>query len=140
MFGFNDLVPYDRHDRQNFLENFWNEPFSGMFAGTDMKTDIKEIPEGYEVTAEIPGASKNDIRVDYDRNDILSIGVSRKEEKHTEKDGFIRKERREGSSRREFYLPGIDSKGIQAKYENGVLSVKLPRSKEQPGGTRVDIG
>ena len=140
MFGFNSMVPYDRSGRQNFIDNFFNEPFFGMFAGSEMKTDIRETPEAYELTAEIPGAAKDDIRLDYDRNDILLIGVEHKEEKKSEKNGYIRKERREGACRREFYLPGIDSRGIEAKYENGVLSVKLPKNKEQTNDTHIDIG
>lgn len=140
MFGFhNDMVPYRGGDRPDYLDNFWNEPFFGMFGGADIKTDIRETSDGYEVTAEVPGAAKGDIQVDYDRNDILSISVRRKEENHSEKNGFIRKERREGACRREFYLPGIDSKGIQAKYDNGILTVRLPRNAEQSGGTRIDI-
>lgn len=141
MFGFNNMVPYNRSRNQNLFDNFFNEPFPSFpaFFGNEMKTDIKENEKAYTLTAEIPGVEKGDISLNYDGNDLLSVTVNRSEETKEEKEGYLRRERREGSFGREFYLPGVDAKGISAKYENGILTVELPKSGDGPRGRSIDI-
>ncbi|MDR3644204.1 MAG: Hsp20/alpha crystallin family protein [Clostridia bacterium] len=137
MFGFNSLTPFNR--KQSFLDSFLNEPLYPFIYGNDLKTDIKETDDAYSVVVEIPGASKEDIAINYDQNDILSVTVSKCEEKNEENAGYIHRERREGTSRREYYLPCAESKGITAKYANGILTVFLPKNKDAAGGQRISI-
>lgn len=139
MFGFHSLTPYNSDKRQGLLDSFFNEPFFPMFVGNDLKTDIRESDKEYTVAVEIPGVEKKDIAINYDANDVLSVGVTKTEEKEEERDGFIRKERSEGCQRREYYLPGVDAAGIKAKYDNGVLSVSLPKSKDSPSNNAIEI-
>lgn len=140
MFGFNNLIPYNNGgQKQNFLDSFFNEPFLPMFMGSDLKTDIRESEKEYNVNVEIPGVEKKDISINYDANDVLSVGVSRTEEKKEEKNGFLRKERSEGACRREFYLPGVDARGIKARYENGVLAITLPKLEGSEASQNIEI-
>lgn len=139
MFGFNNLVPYSKNDRQSFLDNFFNEPFFPVFYGNEMKTDIKETEENYTVSIEIPGVSKKDIAIDYSANDVLSVAVSKAEEKVEKNEGFIRRERRTGLNKREYYLPSVSRKDIKAKYEDGVLTIDLPKNREKQTEHRIDI-
>jgi len=103
-------------------------PFERM-AG--IRTDIIDKEDKYLLEAELPGFDKDDIELDL-KNDILTIRASRKsntEEKDDEKN-YIRRERHESLCERSFKIKDIEFDDIDAKYENGILSVTLPKKKE----------
>ncbi|ADG81776.1 Hsp20/alpha crystallin family protein [Thermincola potens] len=147
MFG---LTPYRRHgvqrrpgdifDLEGVFENFFHDHFWPTFyTGGQMRVDIKENDKEYVVEAELPGVKKDEINVELNE-DRLTIAVERKEETNEEKENYIRKERRYGSMVRSFYVPNILNDQVSAKFENGVLSIVLP--KREPGknkGNRIEI-
>lgn len=135
MFGFNNrgMVPYEGNG--SLFDSFFGEPFFSTVMSGSMKTDIQETEKGYKVAVDIPGAEKKDISINYADGGTLTVSVSRSEENKVEKDGYLRHERRAGQSSRAFYLPGVDRKEISAKYEDGVLSILLPKSGEENGNT-----
>ena len=93
-----------------------------------VKVDVKEDPTSYTVLAEIPGVKKEDIQVSVDGNQVaISAEVKRqKEEKQGEK--TLRTERYYGKVYRTFALAqDVDQEQAQAKYENGVLELRLPK-------------
>ncbi|MEZ0535815.1 Hsp20/alpha crystallin family protein [Caldicellulosiruptoraceae bacterium PP1] len=93
-----------------------------------MRTDIKETETEYIIEAEIPGAKKDDIKIElYDNR--LTIKAEVKHEEKVEKENFIRRERRYGSCQRTFYLDNVKQDDIKAKYEDGILKVVLPKEK-----------
>lgn len=114
-------------------KKFFGEPF-GFFTGggiDEFKTDIKDEGDHFELEADLPGFDKKDIHLDIN-GDVLRISAERHSE-HEEKDKkgkFVRCERSYGSYSREFDMSNIKSDDIKAKYENGVLKLKLPK-KEQ---------
>ena len=61
--------------------------------------------------------------------DRMTISAQHKEETQTDDNTYIRRERRYGSMSRSFDVSGIDTSGIQAKYENGVLELTLPKKE-----------
>ncbi|MEK7844586.1 MAG: Hsp20/alpha crystallin family protein, partial [Pseudomonadota bacterium] len=90
--------------------------------------DLSENDTNYTVRAEIPGVKKDDIKVQVDGNRV-SISVETKKVKE-EKEGerVICRECYQGSSYRSFSLDhAIDEANTQAKYENGVLELTLPK-------------
>lgn len=92
------------------------------------KVDVKEDAAGYTVLAEVPGVKKEDIQVSIDGNQVaISAEIKRqKEEKQGEK--TLRTERYYGKVYRSFALAqDVDQEQAQAKYENGVLELKLPK-------------
>ena len=101
---------------------------------TDFKTDIKDLGETIQLEAELPGFKKEDIKVNIE-NKYLTISATRESE-DSEKDNegnYIRRERSYGSFSRSFDISGIESEGISGKYENGILTLTLPKkSKEIP--------
>lgn len=139
MFGFNSLTPYGRNPERGFLENFFNDSFPEFNFGSAMKTDIRETDDAYTVVMDIPGASKDNIALNYDQNEVLSVCMKQAGEKKTDRSGYIRRERFEGSSRRDFYLPGVDPSGIAAKYENGTLQIELPKNKNGKQSRSIEI-
>ena len=96
----------------------------------EIKMDVHETEDNYQVTADLPGYAKEDITVDYE-NDILSISATRKSEKvdKDEKGQIIRQERSSGSVHREIYLKGINEEGITATLTEGVLNLVLPKKE-----------
>lgn len=93
-----------------------------------MKVDIKEKDKEYILEAELPGANKDNICLEI-KDDILTISVERKEELNEERENYIRRERRYGSFKRSFYVDDVEQDKIKAKFENGILRVRLPKKE-----------
>lgn len=93
-----------------------------------MRVDIKDNDKEYIVEADMPGIKKEEINVELN-DDRLTIAVERNEEINEEKENYIRKERRSGSFCRSFYVENVKDDQISAKFENGVLSVVLPKKE-----------
>lgn len=128
-------------DMDNVMNKFMMRPFSLMREGVEMepqiKMDVKEADGQYMVKAEIPGVKKEDIHVTIDGNRV-SISAEVKQEKE-EKEGerVIRSERSYGMASRTFSLSEeVDQSKVQAKYDNGVLELTLPK---KPGSARKEI-
>ncbi len=139
MFG--DLVPFNRRARE--IESFFDKMFDSDFPfsflnPSDMKVDIKEYEKEYVLEAEIPGVNKEQIHIDYQQN-YLTISVENREELNEERKNYIRRERKFGRSSRSFYVEGIQEDKISAKYENGILTVLLPKSKDAKPRKRIEI-
>ncbi|PKO57730.1 MAG: heat-shock protein Hsp20 [Betaproteobacteria bacterium HGW-Betaproteobacteria-13] len=93
-----------------------------------MRVDVKENTEGYEVHAELPGMKKEDIHVHID-GPVVSISAERKQEKEV-KDGerVLRTERYFGKVSRSFQLgQDVDEAKAVAKFNDGVLELTLPK-------------
>ena len=104
--------------------------FSEELGKFNPKVDFSETEKEYLVSAELPGMSLNDIDVSIARG-MLIIKGEKKEEKEEEVKGQYRMERSYGGFYRTMALPTeIDSEKAEAKFKNGVLCIKLPKSKE----------
>ncbi|MDM7647632.1 Hsp20/alpha crystallin family protein [Leuconostoc pseudomesenteroides] len=105
-----------------------------------IKTDVIEKDDRFTVTAELAGVNKDDINIDY-KNDQLLISAKRDELKdHTDHDGnILQSERTYGSVSRAYYLPGVDSNKITAKFANGELRVELPKQATEQSSTNIKI-
>ena len=102
-----------------------------------MRVDVKEDDKAYTVKADIPGVKKEDIKVSVDGN-VVSINAEVRQEKE-EKEGqkVVRCERYYGSVSRSFTLAqDVDQAGAQAKYNDGVLELTLPK---KAGGSKKTI-
>lgn len=101
--------------------------------------DIKEEPNGFVIHADVPGVEPKDIDVTLE-NGILTIRGQRRVEAREERDGYRRVERVSGQFFRRFSLPETAAPdGVQAKYSNGVLEVRIPKQQQvQPRRIKVD--
>lgn len=126
------------HDIDSIFSDFFNDSFMGFAGVNSIKADVKENEKEFIIDAEIPGAKKEDIKLDL-RDDRLTISVEKTEETKEEKDNFIRRERRYGSSSRSFYVENVKHEDVTAKYENGILSIVLPKSEAKKINNRIDI-
>ena len=127
----------------SFEKNFFDDPF-GFFeshAIEEFKTDITDEGDSYKLEADLPGFSKGDINIDIN-GDSMTIRAERHSE-HEDKDKhgkYIRCERSYGSYSRSFDLSNVKADEITAKYDNGVLTLNLPKKqKEKETGRRLEI-
>ena len=88
-------------------------------------TDIKRVDDAFVVQIDVPGYNKDDINVSYE-NDVLSVSGTVNEEETKEDAKYFVKERRMKSFDKKWILKDTTSKGITAKCENGVLTIKVP--------------
>ncbi|MCF6466567.1 Hsp20/alpha crystallin family protein [Clostridium sp. Cult2] len=120
---------------ETMLEEFDDRTFSYY----PMKVDIRERDKEYILEAELPGANKDNIYLEI-KDDILTISLEREEEINEERENYIRKERRFGSFRRSFYVDDVDQEKVKAKFDNGVLQVRLPKKEgTSPKENRIPI-
>ena len=122
---------------ENLLDDFFDFPFGSNCTATDsslMKTDIKEMENGYEVTMNLPGVKKEDVNAEL-KDGYLTISASsnsNKDEKD-EEGRYIRRERYSGSCSRSFYVgDAVTEADIKAKFENGTLTMMIPKKEVQP--------
>ena len=123
------LVPR-RNNWFSLMDDFENNYFSNTVNGSNQfRCDISDKGEHFLIEADMPGFSKDDINITVNEN-LLTISAMRSEKNETtDKDGFIRRERRYGSFSRSFDLSGVNADNIKCSYENGVLNVTLPKAE-----------
>lgn len=121
----------------DLLRGFFVRPvdfdFNGTLQSPEMRVDVKEADDHFEVLAELPGIDKQDIHVNID-GQTVSISAERKQEKE-EKDGerVLRTERYYGKVSRSFQLGHeIDEANAKAKFTDGVLELILPKKAASP--------
>ena len=92
--------------------------------------DVVENEQSYELIASIPGVKKDDITLDVDGNQ-LTISGERTQTKRSDEDKQLFKEIRYGSFSRTFSLPEMVNKSkIEARFENGILNVLIPKTEK----------
>jgi HSP20 family protein len=141
----NDLrIPdwFDIEPMPGALRDLWR-PWRHELAdqrAPQIRLDLSETDKEYAVKAEIPGVRKEDIDVRVDGRQ-LTIAAEVKQDKEEKKDGrVLRSERRYGYASRSVMLGSeIDQAGVDAKYSNGVLELKLPK-KTTPSARKITVG
>ncbi|HET7461871.1 MAG TPA: Hsp20/alpha crystallin family protein [Longimicrobium sp.] len=104
------------------------------------ETDVVETEREIRVLVEMPGLKRENIEVDVENN-VLTIRGEKREERTEGQDGrYHLAERRWGTFARSFVLPrDVDAENIQAGFEDGVLTVRIPKS-EKARRRKIDIG
>jgi HSP20 family protein len=112
------------------LFNWGNSNFSST-STTVPSVNIKETTENFEVEMAVPGMEKKDFNVQLDGN-TLTISSARESNNQTQENGYSRREFSYQSFQRSFVLPKdvVDENQISAKYENGILSLTIPKKEE----------
>ena len=130
----NEIFPASNLFDDFFSRDLWN---GGMNNNSSTNTTIplvnlKETGENFEVEMAAPGMNKDDFKVELDGN-LLTI-TSEKNQENESKDGerYSRREFSYQSFQRTFQLPKevVDADKIEAKYENGVLRLVIPKNEK----------
>ena len=127
---------------EDFMPEFFrrlSRPVALAEGPAEIRIDVTENDKDYQVRAEIPGAKKEDIRVNVDGN-FVSIKAEVKREKEEKSGGRVLvRESYYGSASRGFSLAHeIDAKAVVAKLEDGVLKLTLPK-REGAGARAIAI-
>ncbi|HEX5698865.1 MAG TPA: Hsp20/alpha crystallin family protein [Rhodoferax sp.] len=123
------------------LDTSMKDPFESVFRGflapmriigngdeLDIKLDVVEKDDAFKVQADLPGVKKEDINVRIDGNRVHIDAEARREKDVKEKGKVVRSERYYGTVSRVFTLSqDVDDAKAVAKYENGVLTLDLPK-------------
>lgn len=129
---------------------FWQDPFQWMgeierffgdFAPTRFAPSIDLVDEGKHVrlTAELPGVEKDDIELTVD-DDVLTLRGQKRQESESKEDGCYRLERYFGRFQRMIPLPSdVVADGIEATFDKGVLTVRLPKAQADKPGRAIPI-
>ena len=124
---------------ENLFDDFFNDPFGmmasqgesplfGKHAKNMMKTDVRETESAYELDIDLPGFKKDEISIDL-KNGYLTIGATKglDKDEQDKKGRVLRQERYAGACSRSFYVGNVKPEDVKAKYEDGVLSVIVPK-------------
>jgi HSP20 family protein len=144
-----------------FRENFWPRVFSEFFESENLpdwnkrfydeeenyqipSVNVKENENDFQVEVAAPGFEKKDFKIDFDGG-MLTLQAEKEQNKEevAEKGEMRRKEFSYTSIKRSFNLPdNIDEEGISARYENGILYLRLPKMKsvEAPPAKTIKVG
>lgn len=118
------------NDFEDLFENFYKNdfPVTGNFKSP--ATDIIENEKHFLISVDLPGLKQEEINIEFD-NQVLSISGERKFEKKNEDNKVKTFEKSYGSFKRSFGVPStVDDSKIEAKFENGVLDLILPKKTE----------
>ena len=100
---------------------------------------MKETPSAYTVVAEVPGVAKEDIHVTVEGSVVTLRAEIKQQDSQSQDEKVLRTERYYGAVARSFQLAtDIDNEKSKAKYENGVLTLTLPK-KVALAGQRLNI-
>lgn len=129
------------------FESFSLQPFGnmqrrwapGVTGFASLAVDVSETDKAYTISAELPGVNEKDVEVSVS-GDMLVI-KGRKEQEREEKDNnHYLSERSYGSFQRMFSLPrDTDSSNIQARFQNGVLTVSVPKTVSKHQTQKVEV-
>ena len=117
---------FDDFDRQM---QHMDRRLYGRNANREMKTDVREKEDGYEIDMDLPGFKKDQVELTLE-NGYLTVTANKgfdKDEKDT-KGRMIRQERYAGSMQRSFYVgDNMTEEDVKARFEDGVLHLNLPK-------------
>ena len=131
------LMPsvFGRDIFDDFMDDFGfpdvNKELYGKHAKNVMKTDVRELEDGYEIIMDLPGFKKDEIEIMLE-NGYLNVSATKGLDKdESDKAGkYIRRERYAGSMSRSFYVgDDITHEDIHAKFENGILKLDVPKKE-----------
>ena len=137
--------PYRANNHWNGLVNqLFNELENNVVAGNKTSAaaaNIVETEEAYHLSLLAPGRNKELFAVKVE-NDVLTVSYAQPENKEEEKLNYVRQEFAIGNLSRSFTLDDkVDSENIQAKYEDGVLKLLLPKKPEvKPASRQISVG
>ena len=131
------------HDQINDVEEvvrgLMRRPFSFDGSASQIRLDMHEDQDVYSIHAEIPGAKKDDVKVELDANYVVISAQKKSQPEHQNSGHCICSERNFGVVSRSMSLAhDIDPTKARASYENGVLALTLPK-KSRSELHRIDI-
>lgn len=124
---------------ERFFDDFFGTPSREYFVGNRstnsmMQTDIAETDNSFEVTMNLPGFKKEDVKGELkDGYLIVSATTNTNNDQKDSEGRYIRRERYSGSCSRSFYVGDeLTQEDISAKFEDGTLKISIPKKEKKP--------
>jgi HSP20 family molecular chaperone IbpA len=124
---------------ETLLDDFWGFPMRDNYMRTAntnglMQTDVEEKDNGYEITMNLPGFKKEDVKGEIKDGYLTVTASTNTSNDEKDKDGkFIRRERYSGTCSRSFYVgEDVTEDDIKAKFTDGVLKIAVPKKEAKP--------
>lgn len=116
----------------SLLDEMFKDPFFsnwGTPPAPTMRTDIQEKDGKYLIDVDLPGFSKDDIKIELKDGHLVIAAEKNESKDEKDNDGnYIRRERRCGKCSRSFYVgDGITDEDIKASFKDGILFLKIPK-------------
>jgi HSP20 family protein len=136
------MIRWEPIGELNTIQNEMNRLFNTLFdspgqtsRGTATRwipaMDLVETGESYVLRADLPGLSDADVNIEFQDN-VLTVSGERKTEHEARGEGYYRIERGFGAFSRSLTLPeGVDPEGVQAKFDRGVLEIRIPKPEQR---------
>ena len=131
------LINYNTNDYRptsfkSFVDRFLNEDYAGgSVSSFSPKVDIAESEKDFEIQLHVPGIKKEDFNIDLNKDQIIISGERKFENEKKEKN-FHSVESYFGSFNRTFHLPDVINKDkVDASYQDGILTIKLPKDEKK---------
>jgi HSP20 family protein len=122
------VAKFDNFFNDFFSPSVWANPSADV--ASIPAANVHETPAAYVLEINAPGRNKEDFKVNIDK-ELLTVSYEKKEENNTEDQNTVRREFYFNSFKRSFSLDDkIDVSNIQAKYDNGILKIELPKKPE----------
>lgn len=136
----NDVMNLGFPDFSNMLDDFFSSswPFERNLSHDTFKLDIKDVDGNYVIEAEVPGVKKEDIDVSFSEG-RLNVAIKREESFESEEANYVHRERRMQRMSRSILLKDASDEGAQAKLEDGVLTLTLPKKDHDDTSKRILI-
>ncbi|NVJ52050.1 MAG: Hsp20/alpha crystallin family protein [Campylobacteraceae bacterium] len=135
------LTKFDPFKQFKDLErSFYNYPSNNESVhGFVPIVNTREGESAYHIDVDLPGVKKEDIKVDINKN-ILTISGERKTKDEIKEEDYYKVETSFGKFTRSFTLPeNVDIENIEARSDNGVLEVIIPKQEEQNSKKSIEI-
>lgn len=111
------------------FEDMWARPRSGQIEAWYPAVDLSESENEYTLVAELPGMTKDDVKITLNDNTVTLRG-EKKAEKKTKEENWHHIERTYGAFERSFTLgTSVDREKVKARFENGVITLTLPKAE-----------
>ncbi len=124
---------------ETLLDGFWGFPTRENFGRSSntnglMQSDITETDHSYEVTMNLPGFKKEDVKGELRDGYLIVSATTNSNNEETDREGrYIRRERYSGSCSRSFYVgENVKQEDIKARFEDGTLKLTIPRTMIEP--------
>ena len=119
---------------RDMFDDFFGNSLSNYRTNDLMKTDIKDTDNAYELTIDMPGIKKEDIKAELKDGYLTVNATSGYSNDDKDSNGkYIRRERHYGSCSRSFYVGNaVTQDDIKASFENGPLKLVIPKKEDKP--------
>lgn len=130
---------YVPNTMDKFFDRFLNESLENKGTTFNPRTDIAETDKQFEIQLAVPGFDKKDFNVELNEG-LLTISGERKFEKKEKDKNFYSIQTEYGSFKKSFQLPeSIQSDKIEASYENGILSLFIPKDETKKLTSKISV-